>query len=248
MDLPDHAVLSLLAAAGLAAVHILSQQLRILDGIPRSRLLSAAGGLAVAFVAIRFLPAVADGDQRLRTAIGDSALRFIDDPGWALLLLSLFLFYGLERLARRSQADNRPGWRRDDGTRDLLAAHGHLRGDERPDRLPPPAQPRTKRRDHGRLLRRHARQVRGERPRAAQLAQGPVRQRRPMAPGCRRHRRLDPARPAPLLRCRSGALQAILAGAVLLNVLKEELPSERESRYWAFLTAGLAYAAFLLAF
>ena len=44
------------------------------------------------------------------------------------------------------------------------------------------------------------------------------------------------------------ALQAILAGAVLLNVLKEELPSERDSRYWAFFTAGVAYAAFLLAF
>ena len=44
------------------------------------------------------------------------------------------------------------------------------------------------------------------------------------------------------------ALQAILAGAVLLNVLKEELPSERESRYWAFLAAGLACAAFLVAF
>ena len=44
------------------------------------------------------------------------------------------------------------------------------------------------------------------------------------------------------------ALQSILAGAVILNVLKEELPSERKSRYWAFLTAGLAYASFLLAF
>ena len=42
------------------------------------------------------------------------------------------------------------------------------------------------------------------------------------------------------------ALQAILSGAALLNVLKEELPSERQSRYWAFLTAGLAYAAFLV--
>ena len=79
MDLPDHAVLSLLAAAGLATVHLLSQQLRILDGIPRSRLLSAAGGLAVAFVAIRLLPAVAAGDQRLRAAIDDTSLRFVDD-------------------------------------------------------------------------------------------------------------------------------------------------------------------------
>lgn len=44
------------------------------------------------------------------------------------------------------------------------------------------------------------------------------------------------------------ALQAVLAGAVLLNVLKEELPAERQSRYWAFLAASLSYATFLLVF
>lgn len=40
----------------------------------------------------------------------------------------------------------------------------------------------------------------------------------------------------------------MLAGAVLLNVLKEELPAERQSRYWTFLAAGSVYATFLLAF
>ena len=41
-------------------------------------------------------------------------------------------------------------------------------------------------------------------------------------------------------------LQAILAGGVLLNVLKEELPAARQSRYWAFGAGALGYAALLL--
>jgi hypothetical protein len=35
-------------------------------------------------------------------------------------------------------------------------------------------------------------------------------------------------------------------GGVVLNVLKEELPKERQSHYWAFVSAVLAYAALLL--
>ena len=37
-------------------------------------------------------------------------------------------------------------------------------------------------------------------------------------------------------------LFAFLAGAIVLNVLKEELPEERESRLWPFVGAGVAYA------
>ena len=42
------------------------------------------------------------------------------------------------------------------------------------------------------------------------------------------------------------ALFAILAGGVVLNVLKEELPAERESAFWAFALGAAAYAALLL--
>ena len=42
-------------------------------------------------------------------------------------------------------------------------------------------------------------------------------------------------------------LFAFLAGGVVLNVLKEELPEERESRFWAFAVGALGYAALLLA-
>jgi hypothetical protein len=39
-----------------------------------------------------------------------------------------------------------------------------------------------------------------------------------------------------------------LAVAVLLNVLKEELPAANEARYWAFAGGALVYGAVLLAF
>jgi hypothetical protein len=41
-------------------------------------------------------------------------------------------------------------------------------------------------------------------------------------------------------------LTAFLAGGVILNVLKEEVPSERQSRFWAFAAGLAAYAALLL--
>ena len=43
------------------------------------------------------------------------------------------------------------------------------------------------------------------------------------------------------------ALTAFLGGGVVLNVLKEEVPSERQSRFWAFAGGAVAYAALLLA-
>ena len=42
------------------------------------------------------------------------------------------------------------------------------------------------------------------------------------------------------------ALTAFLGGGVVLNVLKEEVPSERRSRYWAFALGAAGYAALLL--
>ena len=43
-----------------------------------------------------------------------------------------------------------------------------------------------------------------------------------------------------------GALFAILGGGVVLNVLKEELPENRESRFWAFALGATLYSALLL--
>jgi hypothetical protein len=38
-----------------------------------------------------------------------------------------------------------------------------------------------------------------------------------------------------------------MAGGVILNVLKEELPEERQSKFWAFALGAAIYAALLVA-
>jgi hypothetical protein len=43
-----------------------------------------------------------------------------------------------------------------------------------------------------------------------------------------------------------GMLFGFLAEDVVMNVLKEELPEERESSFWAFVLGAAAYAAVLL--
>ena len=42
------------------------------------------------------------------------------------------------------------------------------------------------------------------------------------------------------------SLFAFLAGGVILNVLKEELPEDRQSRFWAFAAGAALYSALLL--
>ena len=44
-----------------------------------------------------------------------------------------------------------------------------------------------------------------------------------------------------------GLLIAFLAGGVVLNAIKEELPSERESRFSAFALGAVAYGGLLQA-
>jgi hypothetical protein len=48
--------------------------------------------------------------------------------------------------------------------------------------------------------------------------------------------------PAPLV----SVIVAFLAGGVILNVMKEELPTEREGRYAAFALGAAGYAALLM--
>ena len=52
--------LSLLLAAGLAAIHLFSGRLRFVRVIPRSRWLSAASGISVAYVFVHLLPDLAE--------------------------------------------------------------------------------------------------------------------------------------------------------------------------------------------
>ena len=54
-----------LAAVGvLAVVHLFAAHLRFLRGVPRSRWLSIAGGVSVAYVFVHLLPELAESRRR----------------------------------------------------------------------------------------------------------------------------------------------------------------------------------------
>lgn len=57
----------------------------------------------------------------------------------------------------------------------------------------------------------------------------------------------DRATERPWIPLALAAITAFLAGGIVLNVLKEELPEERESRFWAFALGATSYATILLA-
>ena len=159
---------SLLATLSLAAVHIFGGKLRFLDVIPRSRVLSAAGGVSVAYVFVHLLPELAAGQRELQAA----------NLIWysiAMLLHFLVNDYGL-------------------------------------------------RHDHPRAYHRTGRWLLT----AAVLG------------GWRLGVMTEIAEPA------LATLFAFVAGGVVLNVLKEELPDERQSRFGAFFIGVVAYTALLL--
>jgi zinc transporter ZupT len=82
----------------LAAVHALAARLGAIHGDSRRRWLSVASGVAVAFLFVHMVPLVAAGGEALAAAgVGVQAPTFI------LALAGVIVFYGLERAAKRSK-------------------------------------------------------------------------------------------------------------------------------------------------
>jgi hypothetical protein len=234
-------LLTLLVALGFAAVHVFSMRLEFLDRTPRSRWLSFAGGVSVAYVFLHVMPELAARQQELA---GVRATLEAEVEIFVIALAGLVVFYGLERIvkhrARGAQADiaSPTGvfWLHIASFALYNALIGYL------------------------LVHREESDLRGlllyalalglhfiVNDRALQQHHGP------------RYRHtarwlLAAAVVAGWLvgivtsigRAWVAALFALLAGGVILNVLKEELPQERESRFSGFALGVLAYGALLL--
>jgi hypothetical protein len=90
----------------LGFVHLFSGQIRFLHVTPRSRWLSAASGVSVAYVFVHVLPDLAEGQEMVRRLLGTSAPGFLEHHVYLVALAGVAVFYGLERLAKRSRAQN----------------------------------------------------------------------------------------------------------------------------------------------
>jgi zinc transporter ZupT len=230
-------------ALGFALIHLLIGKLAFLRAIPRSRWLSAAGGVAVAYVFLHVLPELAERQRTLREHLG-GASALTGRHVYLLALVGLAAFYGLERLVRSARREDAtdgaipPGlfWlhlgsfavynvmlsylllHREDATPTglllyFVAIGLHLVTTDFGLRQDAPAS-----------YDRVARWVL-----SAAIVAG-------WALGVL----VDVAEPAIAM------LFAFLAGGIVLNVLKEELPEERESRFGAFALGAGGYALVLL--
>lgn len=238
---------ALFALAGFVLVHLWAGRLRFLDVTPRSIWLSVAGGVSVAYVFVHVLPELSAGQEVVRRAV-DFAAAFLEHHVYLVALAGLAVFYGLERLASASRHR-----RRQEGAQDRtstpvfwihiasFAAYNLLIG-----YLLVHREDQSVRglaiywfamslhflvTDHG--LREHHKEgyvARGRYVLAAALLAGWLF-----------------GLATQVSEALVAVLFAFLAGGVVLNVMKEELPEERQSRFWAFGAGAAGYAVVLLA-
>lgn len=94
---------SLLITLVLAGLHLAAPRIRKLPFIPERATGSFAGGLAVAYVFLHLLPEIAEGNEAIGEALSD-VLRptpLVDLGIFLVALVGFTAFYGLERLADR---------------------------------------------------------------------------------------------------------------------------------------------------
>lgn len=236
---------TLAAVCGLALVHVFAGRLTFLEGVPRNRWLSFAGGISVAYVVVRILPELSASEHKVEGP-ATAAAPFLEKHVYLLVLLGLIVFYGVERLSARSRQRRREETGVDE-TEDLafalsigaFALYNAVIGYVIADFAAAPEESLPifalalavhflvndfgLREHHKRAYRRSGRWLLA----AGVLAGWVV------------------GRSASLDESALGILIALLAGGILLNTFKEELPSERESRFLPFLIGAVGYATLL---
>lgn len=233
-------------AALFALIHLFIGKLRFLDVVPRSRWLSAAGGVAVAYVFLHILPELSGHRETFAEGLGVGG-QTAENWVYLVALTGLATFYALESAAKASRGRSRCKSGKDVVGAELFWLHigsfgiyniiiGYLLLHREESGLWPllvyfvamalhfVANDFGLREDHQERYERRGRWVI-----AAAVIIG-------WALGAL----------TSLSELLIGFLFAFLAGGVVLNVLKEELPEERQSRFWPFAIGVVGYSALLL--
>ena len=224
-------------ALGMAAAHLLARRLHFLSATPRSRWLSGASGVSVAYIFVHILPDLAEHQAALEEA---APLSFVEHHVYLVALVGLSAFYGLERLIKRDDEDGgrNPGvfWLHIASFTVYNTLIGYLLVHRESPGLAPLlyffialtlhflVNDIGLRHDHKGLYDRWGRWILS----AAVLLGWLV---------------------GVLTEINEAALAvlfAFLGGGVILNVLKEELPEERQSRFSAFALGAAGYTVLLL--
>jgi hypothetical protein len=230
----------------LAIVHFFGSKLRFLGGIPRSIWLSGAGGVSVAYVFMHLFPELREGQEHLQEHL-PLAEEFLKHHVYLVSLFGLMAFYGLERSVvsekRKQKKENneeKPGqgifWLHIGSFSLYNALIGYILFQREEE----PAQTvilftiamalHFLVNDFG-LLEHHQENYKKYGRWVLVLA---------LIIGWTVGYVKEVSETIVVL------LTAFIGGGVILNVLKEELPEERESRYWAFALGAILYATLLL--
>ena len=97
-------VLSAAAAVVLSLTHLFINRITVLEAIPRSKWLSVAGGISVTYIFVHVLPELEEW-QKLFTAEGEGG--FLKHHLYVVALIGLAVYYGLERAAKLTGTSRR---------------------------------------------------------------------------------------------------------------------------------------------
>lgn len=95
--------LSLGFVIGFIFIHLFSKNMKFLTAVPRSRFLSIAGGISVAYVFMHLLPELAEFQEEVHAEIGSAKEGFLKNHIYVAAMGGLVLFYGLEQLVKNSK-------------------------------------------------------------------------------------------------------------------------------------------------
>ncbi|WP_299762205.1 hypothetical protein [uncultured Pontibacter sp.] len=231
----------------LAFIHFFGTKLRFLAGVPRSIWLSGASGVSVAYVFLHLFPELGEGQEHVTEQ--NWAESFLSHHVYLMALIGLGVFYGLERTVvsakgpKTEQAKGRETegpigvfwlhissfamynaiigyilYQREEGSLSDLALYSVAMA------LHFLVNDFGLQEHHQRTYKKYGRWLL-----ALALLFGWV-----LGFVVELHKTV------------LVMLVAFIGGGVIMNVLKEELPQERESRYWAFALGAGLYAILLL--
>ncbi|MEM9008044.1 MAG: hypothetical protein AAGE59_31610 [Cyanobacteria bacterium P01_F01_bin.86] len=240
-------IVGLVLAICLALVHIFASKTQWLAKIPQCWWMSIAGGVSIAYIFLDIFPELSHAQEEILHS-ENALIDYLEHHVYLLALLGLAIFYGLEKLAMGSRSQRQVHHGEDSTHRGVFWIHvisfgiyngilGYLLHEAE---------------NHGLIsclilffalalhfvvndvgLREHHKQIYDHTGRwllAGAILFGWVL-------GEAFH--LDGAAIA--------AIWALVAGGIILNVLKEELPEEQESHFGMFLAGAAVYAVVLLA-
>lgn len=223
---------------GLIVMHLAASRLRFLDVVPRSRWLSIAGGTSVAYVFVHLLPDLAAHQVHFSDI---SPAPWLDHHIWLIAMAGLVTFYGLERRVKTGRQESEGegvapnifrlhilSFTLYNGIIGLLIARREemLVWFVLAMALHFLVTDYSLRADHAEQYQRRGRWI---------VVSG-------LLIGY-----LLGILPVEIPEVYLAALAAFLGGGVILNVMKEELPEDRESRFWPFALGAGIYSLVLLA-